>query len=173
MGLYQANRAAPATSGRLQGQEVGHAEQAEDLAFDGADAPAPLVVVQPRGHQPDHAASRLQLAAARGQDVLDPVGVGAVGQGEAVAVPGGEDVHRGPVAAAGAPAAVLDHAEAGQPGRDAPGDPVQADLVPAPDRPWDRHDTSLVAAARMPSWWRAGGRRGPARWWPPLAARGG
>ena len=36
---------------------VGHAEQAQDLALEGADAPAPLVVVEPGGDQADDAAA--------------------------------------------------------------------------------------------------------------------
>src|SRR5206468_8668539 len=87
-----------------------------------------------------------QLAPAGGQDVLDPVGVLAVGQRKDIALLGGEHIDRRLIFAAGAPARVDDHTEAGHPGGYVPGDPVQPGLVPPSYDPGNRHAASLIAA---------------------------
>src|SRR5215813_14256835 len=127
-----------------ESHEVGDADGPQYLPFAGADAAPGLVVVQARRHEPDGASPGLQLAAAGRHDVLDPVRVGTVGQGDQVAVRGREHVHRRPVAAAQSPAAVHDDTEARQPRRDVPGEAVQANLVPLPYSAGNRHVCSFT-----------------------------
>ncbi len=59
---------------RLEGQQAGDADNPQYLPFHGMDVAPALVVKQARRDQPDDASSRVQLATACGQDVLDPVG---------------------------------------------------------------------------------------------------
>ena len=138
---------AGAGRGDAEREEVGDVQGPEDLAFEGADGLPGLVAVQARCGQPDRVPAGVQLAAARGQDVLDPVAVRAIGEGEDVPVLGREDVDRRLVAAARAPAMVDDDAQAGCPRGDVPGDPVQPGLVPARYDPGNRH-----AAPSAPMW---------------------
>src|SRR3984957_3627853 len=133
----------------LEGEEVSDADDPQHLPLDGADAAPGLVVVQARRGQLDEAPAGPQLAAAGRQDVLDPVGVRAVGQGQDVAVLDGEDVDRRLVHAPGAPATVHDHAETGHPGGDAPGHLVQPGLVPLPYYPRNWHAASPIAASAL------------------------
>jgi hypothetical protein len=73
-----------------------------------------------------------------------PVGVRAVGQGQDVAVAGGEGVDRCLVHAPGMPATVDHHAQAGHPGGYAPGHLVQHQCAPgAPPRETGLARTSL------------------------------
>src|SRR6266487_2101914 len=139
----------------LERQEVGDADDPQYLSFNRADAATALVVKQARCAEPDGAPSGVQFAAAGGQHVFDPVGVRTVGQGEEVAVLGAEYVHRRLVVTSGAPTAVYDDAEARHPGCDTGGEPVEANLVPPPHPPGNRHGTSFVAAGRPAG--RAGG----------------
>ena len=76
-------------SGHFERQEVGHADQPEHLPLDRTDAAPVLVVNQLRRDPADGPPSGHQLAAACGQDVLDPVTVRAIGQGKKIAVPAG------------------------------------------------------------------------------------
>src|SRR5262249_37574125 len=116
------------------------------LPFQGTDGAPGLVVKEARRDQPDDASAGPQLATVRGQNVLDPVGVWTVGQGEDIAVFGGEHIDRCLVFAPGASATVDDDAEAGRPWGDVPGDAVQPGLVPLPHDPGNRHAASFIAA---------------------------
>jgi hypothetical protein len=55
-------------------------------------------------------------------------------------------MHARPERAAGAPATVDDHTEAGHPGADVLGDPVQPGLIPLSCSAGDRHVASLIGA---------------------------
>lgn len=94
---------------------------------------------------------RVRSSYPRGQDVLDPVGVRAVGQGQDIAVLGGEHIDRRLIQPPGAPTTVDDYTEAGHPGGDVPGHPVQPGLVPLPDDPRNGHAASLIRAC-SPGW---------------------
>ena len=76
-----------------------------------------MVVEEARCAQRDGLAAGAELAAACSQDVLHPVRLRAIGQGDDVAVARAEDIDWCLVAAPGAAATVDDHAEAGHPGR--------------------------------------------------------
>jgi hypothetical protein len=76
----------------LEGQEVSDADDPEHLPFQRADIAPGLIVKQARGDQLDGPSASPQLASARGQDVLDPGGIRAVGQGQDITVLGGEQL---------------------------------------------------------------------------------
>ena len=66
----------------------------------------------------------IRIATARCEYVLDPVGVGAVGQGHDAQTFVAKDVDGGPILASGPAPPVHDHAEPGQPRRERPRDAV-------------------------------------------------
>ena len=113
----------------------------------GTDTGAALVVERARRAQLNGPAAGPQLAAAGGQDVLDPVCIRAVCQGEEVAAAGRKHIDRCLITPPGRPAPVNEHAKAGHPGRDQPGEAVQAGLVPTPYRLGYWHVSTLLPQA--------------------------
>jgi hypothetical protein len=73
-------------------KELGHVENGEDLAHDRWGGPAIGVVNDPRRSEPDSLTANVQKAAAGRQDVLDPIGVGAIGERDHIPVPRAEHV---------------------------------------------------------------------------------
>jgi hypothetical protein len=120
-------------------EELGHVEDGEDLAYDRRGGPAVGVVNDPRRSKPDSLTANLKRAAAGSQDVLDPIGVGAVGERDHKPVPRAEYVDRSAVYAARSTTFVLDDPEARQPAGDECRDPVGDDPVEARDRTWNHH----------------------------------
>src|SRR6185437_11560254 len=82
----------------------------------------------------------LNLAAACGQDVLDPIGARAVRQSYDIAIADRENIDWRLVTAARVPATVDDNTKAGDPRSNVLGDPVQPDLVPPAYDLRNRHD---------------------------------
>ncbi len=124
---------------RRERQKVCHVQDPQYLSLDGANAGAALIVKQARGPYLNDLAAGAELAAARGQDILNPVAIWAICQGDDLAIAGAEHIDRCLVGPTGPTATVNDHAEARHPGRDVPRDAVQPGLIPSSDHLRYRH----------------------------------
>ena len=97
-------------------EELGHVPQAEERAEWCRHRVALGILDQPRLREPQHATPRFQRAAPRGQDILDPLCLGSIGEGDDVAAVAPEHVHGRAVLPLGLATGVDDDAEARQVG---------------------------------------------------------
>jgi membrane protein YdbS with pleckstrin-like domain len=129
----------------LELQEVVDAQQSQNHPLDHPDLLPGLVVEQPGRRELDSPATAEELTASGSEDVLEPVGVRAIGQCKDIAATRArEDVHRGVVLPAGSAAAMDHDAHPRKPTAQRPGDLVQRDPVDLTHPMGNRHDPTLL-----------------------------
>src|SRR5262245_36106733 len=96
--------------------------------------------------------ARLDLAATCREDVLDPVALRAIGEGEDVEVAVAKHIHRGGVRSPGFAPDMADDRESRQPTSDMASQRVGHTTVEARDYSWDRHGSFLPASGFRTPW---------------------